>query len=287
MAAPTDAAVLVGLGTERNLSLVRLAAQEAATHGRPLCLLHAFDWAGALEAPSVAGSREHAEELIARATEIANEVEPSLPVSGEIVEGALVATLVRRSESAFLLAVGDGGMARSDECVSVDAPAVQLAARAGCPVLVARREPPPQGPVLVGVDGSDSSQAALEWAFGCAAGRAARLLVVRVVEPEAEADAEDPERLAGMVARSAHRFPSVAAECHTIRGDPGAVLVEQSRSAQVVLVAARGDEPWRGMLGAVSQTLLYHSPAPLIVVRGLTGIAAEGRNARRQRDQGP
>ncbi|MEV4665234.1 universal stress protein [Micromonospora echinofusca] len=285
MAAPTDAAVLVGLGTERNLPVVRLAAQEAAAHGRPLCLLHAFDWAAALEAPSVAGPRADAEELISQATQVANEVEPALPVSGEILEGALVPTLVRRSESAFLLAVGDGGMAASGECVSVDAPAVQLAARAGCPVLVVRRDPPPQGPVLVGVDGSDSSQAALEWAFECAAGREARLLAVRVVEPE-DGD-EDAGPLVGMVARSARRFPSVATECHTIRGDPGAVLVEQSRSAQVVLVASRGDEPWRGMLGAVSQALLYHSPAPLIVVRGLTGIPVDGRNARHPRDQRP
>ncbi|MEV4464385.1 universal stress protein [Micromonospora echinofusca] len=285
MAAPTDAAVLVGLGTERNLPVVRLAAQEAAAHGRPLCLLHAFDWAAALEAPSVAGPRADAEELISQATQVANEVEPALPVSGEIVEGALVPTLVRRSESAFLLAVGDGGMATSGECVSVDAPAVQLAARAGCPVLVVRRDPPPQGPVLVGVDGSDSSLAALEWAFECAAGREARLLAVRVVEPE-DGD-EDAGQLVGMVARSAHRFPSVATECHTIRGDPGTVLVEQSRSAQVVLVASRGDEPWRGMLGAVSQALLYHSPAPLIVVRGLTGIPVDGRNARHPRDQRP
>lgn len=285
MAAPTDAAVLVGLGTERNLPVVRLAAQEAAAHGRPLCLLHAFDWAAALEAPSVAGPRADAEELISQATQAANEVEPALPVSGEILEGALVPTLVRRSESAFLLAVGDGGMAASGECVAVDAPAVQLAARAGCPVLVVRRDPPPQGPVLVGVDGSDSSQAALEWAFECAAGREARLLAVRVVEPE-DGD-EDAGPLVGMVARSAQRFPSVATECHTIRGDPGTVLVEQSRSAQVVLVASRGDEPWRGMLGAVSQALLYHSPAPLIVVRGLTGIPVDGRNARHPRDQRP
>lgn len=285
MAAPTDAAVLVGLGTERNLPVVRLAAQEAAAHDRPLCLLHAFNWAAALQAPSVAGPRADAEELMSRATEIVAEVEPGLPVGGEIVEGALVDTLVRRSETAFLLAVGDGGMATSGECVSVEAPTVQLAARAGCPVLVVRREPPPQGPVLVGVDGSDSSQAALEWAFECAARREARLSAVRVVE--SEQGAEDAELLVGLVARSARRFPSVAAECHTIRGDPGGVLVEQSRSAQVVLVAARGDEPWRGMLGAVSQALLYHSPAPVIVVRGLTGIPGHGRDAQRPRDQRP
>ncbi|MEH1100007.1 universal stress protein [Micromonospora sp. CPCC 205561] len=270
MAAASDEAVVVGLGSERNLPVVGLAAREAATHGRPLFLVHAFNWTTALEAPSIAGPRADAEELISRATTIAHEIEPALPVSGEIVEGAPVATLVRHSESAFLLAVGDGGMADCADCVPVDAPAVQLAARAGCPVLVARRQPPPQGPVLVGVDGSVSSQVALDWAFECAARREARLLAVRVVEPGD--GAVEPDPLVAMVARSARRFPSVATECHAIRGDPGTVLVDQSRSAQVALVAARGDEPWRGMLGAVSQALLYHSPAPVIVVRGLTAL---------------
>ncbi|MFG3696735.1 universal stress protein [Micromonospora sp. NPDC047620] len=274
MAAATEAAVLVGLGSERNLPVVRLAAQEAAAHGHPLCLLHAFDWTAALKAPSIAGPRAEADELISRAAEVAAEVAPAVPVSGEIVEGAVVDTLVRRSESAFLLAIGDAGMAACGDCVPADAPAVQLAARAGCPVLVARRDPPPQGPVLVGVDGSTSSLGALEWAFECAARRESRLLAVRVVEPED--GTEDPELLVGLVARCARRFPSVPAECHTIRGDPGTVLVEQSRSAQVALVAARGDEPWRGMLGAVSQALLYHSPAPVIVVRGLTGVPVDG-----------
>ncbi|MER7332213.1 MULTISPECIES: universal stress protein [unclassified Micromonospora] len=274
MAAATDAAVLVGLGSERNLPVVRLAAQEAAAHGHPLCLLHAFNWTAALKAPSIAGPRAEADELISRAAEVAAEVAPALPVSSEIVEGAVVDTLVRRSESAFLLAIGDAGMATCGDCVPADAPAVQLAARAGCPVLVARRDPPPQGPVLVGVDGSASSLGALEWAFECAARRESRLLAVRVVEPED--GTEDSELLVGLVARSARRFPSVAAECHTIRGDPGTVLVEQSRSAQVALVAARGDEPWRGMLGAVSQALLYHSPAPVIIVRGLMEAPVDG-----------
>jgi nucleotide-binding universal stress UspA family protein len=261
MAAPTDA-VLVGVGSERNLPVVRLAAQEAAAHDRPLHLMHAFDWAGAFEAQSVAGPRAEAEDLISRATATANEVEPALRVSGEIVEGGPVPALVRRSETAFLVAVGDGGMATCATCgVPPDAPAVQLAARAGSPVLVARRDPPPQGPVLVGVDGSASSQ------------RAARLLVVRVVE---EDESDDPDLLAGIVARCGERHPEVSAECHTVLGDPSTVLVEQSRSAQLSVVAARGDDPWRGMLGAVSQSLLYHAPSPVIVVRGMAADAGDG-----------
>lgn len=273
MAAATDAPVLAGVGSERNLPLVGLAAREAVAHERPLCLLHAFDWSAALAAPSVVGPHDAAEELLTRATEIAKDVDETLPVSGEITEGPVVEMLVRRSETAFLVVVGDGGMStRPGCCVPADAPAVQVAARAGCPVLVGRRSPPPEGPVLVGVDGSEDSQRALEWAFDCAGRREARLVAVRVVEPGTGND--DPAALTDIVARVGAEHRSVPVECHTIRGDPGPVLVEQSKSAQVAVVAARGQRPGRGMLGSVCQKVLYHSPAPVIVVRGLA--TAEG-----------
>ncbi|WP_422752647.1 universal stress protein [Micromonospora sp. WMMD708] len=273
MTGSTDGPVVVGVGpAPADLAVVRLAAREAAAHSRGLALLHAFNWEAALAGPSVAGSRDAAEELVTRAATAANEVEPAVPVSGEIVEGAPVGALVRRSGTAFLVAIGDGGMAGCGGCVPADAPAVQLAARAGCPVLVVRRDPPPPGPVLVGVDGSPSSRTALDFAFDCAARRRARVIAVRAVEP----GRPDDDLLGALVAEVGRRHPGVPAECHTVRGDPGTVLVEQSRSAQVALVGARGDQPGRGMLGEVSQTLLYHAPAPVIVVRGLVSAVPAG-----------
>ncbi|MFU8849713.1 universal stress protein [Micromonospora sp. SL1-18] len=272
MATPTYDAVVVGVGgSEEDLQVVRTAAREAAVHDRLLHLLHAFNWTAALREPSVAGSRVAAEHLLQRAEQAATEVEPTIPVRGEIVEGAPVEALLRAAESAYLVALGDGGIASCPTCVPSDAPAIQVAARAGCPVLVGRAEPPPQGPVLVGVDSSPSGDAALGYAFDCAERRGARLLAIRVVEPGRPDHNGDP--LAEAVARHAARHPTVAVECHTLPGDPGGVLVEQSRSAQLAVVGARGEDPLRGMLGEVSQKLLYHSPAPVIVVRGL---GAEG-----------
>jgi nucleotide-binding universal stress UspA family protein len=274
MAAPTHGAVVVGVGrSEEDTEVVRAAVGEAAAHGRPLHLLHAFNWAAALDAPSVGGPRDAAEDLLDRAGQVASRAEPTVPVSGEIVEGSAVEALIRASDSAFLVALGDGGMSDSAAFVPADAPAVQLAARAGCPVLVGRATPPPQGPLLVGFDGSVSGRAALGYAFDCAQRRATRLLAIRVVEPE---HPDDDHLLDEAVARYAPRHPTVAAECHTVRGDPATVLVEQSRSAQLAVVGARGDEPLRGMLGEVSQSLLYHSPAPVIVVRGLDPEPEEG-----------
>ncbi|MEV4497513.1 universal stress protein UspA [Micromonospora arborensis] len=286
MAAAADAAVLVGLGSDLDLPVVEQAAQEAAAHGRPLHLLHTFDWHAAFAADTVAAPRAEAEDLITRAAQLAHQVEPELTVGGEIVESATLATLIRRSEGAFLLAVGDSGMAGSGQCVPADTLAVQLAARAGCPLLVVRREPPPQGPVLVGVDGSPSSHLALQWAVECAARRGARLLALRVVEYDEDVDAV-AEQLSEALARHTSRNSSVPTECRVVRGDPGQVLVDTSRTAQVALVAARGDEPARAMLGAVAQSLLYHSPAPVIVVRGLAEMPLTGPDAHPVRDQRP
>ncbi|MGV9212099.1 universal stress protein [Micromonospora sp. RB23] len=286
MAASADAAVLVGLGSDGDLPVVEQAAQEAAGHGRPLHLVHTFDWHAAFAADTVAAPRDAAEDLITRAAQLAHQVEPGLTVRGEIVESAMLPTLIRRSESAFLLAVGDSGMAGSGQCVPADTPAVQLAARANCPLLAVRREPPPQGPVLVGVDGSPSSHLALRWAVECASRRGARLVALRVVESDEDTDAV-AEQLGEALARHVDRHTAVPTECRVVRGDPAQVLIDTSRSAQVALVAARGDEPGRAMLGAVAQSLLYHSPAPVVVVRGLAEKPLTGTGTRPAPNQRP
>ncbi|MFI6781129.1 universal stress protein [Micromonospora sp. NPDC050276] len=286
MAAAADAAVLVGLGSELDLPVVEQAAQEAAGHGRALHLLHTFDWCVAFAADTVAAPRDRAEQLITQAAQLAHQTEPALTVRGEIVEGALLPTLIRRSETAFLLAVGDSGMAGSGQCIPAETTAVQLAAQAGCPLLVVRREPPPQGPVLVGVDGSPSSHLALQWAVQCASRRGARLLALRVVEYDEDTDAVT-EQLSEALAQHTDRTGPVPTECRVIRGDPAEVLIDTSRNTQVALVAARGDEPGRAMLGAVAQSLLYHCPAPVVIVRGLAEAPLTGPGARPARDQRP
>ncbi|WBB81702.1 universal stress protein [Micromonospora sp. WMMD882] len=266
MSAAADAPVVVGVsGSEESLAVVRLAAREAAEHGRRLCVLHAFDWASALAAPSVVGHRAEAEQAIARAVSVADRVAPKLRVDAQLLEGPAVAGLLRRSESAFLVVVGDGGLT-SRQCAPADAAAVQVAARAGCPVLVVRLAPPPDGPVLVALDGSATSRAALDFAFDCAGRHDGRLRAVRVVEPGDDAGRGEQD-LADVVDRCARRHPTVVAEREVLRGEPGPVLVEQSRTARLVVAGTRGDQPGRGMLGAVSQSLLYHAPAPVALVR--------------------
>ncbi|MBO4209223.1 universal stress protein [Micromonospora echinofusca] len=277
MTAPADAPVVVGIDdSSLSLAAVRLAAQEAAAQHRPLTVLHAFNWAAVETEPGGRLPREAAEELIDRAVATASEIAPDLAVHGELAEGPAVASLVRHSERAALVALGDGDLAGCG-CVPWDAPAVQVAARAGSPVLVVRRTPPPaDGPVLVGVDGSSSADAALAYAFDCADRRHTELLVVRVTDPDRR-DGDLVDRLAEDVARWHGGYPGVPVRQEVLAGEASQVLLDRSRAAALAVVGARGSDPTRGMLGEVSQSLLYHSPAPVIVVRA----HAVSRRARR------
>ncbi|MTK01641.1 universal stress protein [Micromonospora sp. CP22] len=286
MAAADQKPVLAGIAPQDALPVARLAARAAAAHGRRLHLLHAFNWA-AFDEPDISHSRVEAEQLIAEATAAINKNEPSVPVTAEVVEGSAVENILRRSSSAFLVTVGDGGIVRCDRCIPSDSRAVQVAARADCPVLVARREPPPPGPILVGIDGSASAEVALQWALACADRHQARLLTLWVVDSDGSVE-DATERLDATVTRYRVDHPDTAVECHVIEGEPDEVLVDQSRSAQLVVVAARGEEPLRGMLGAVSQTLLYHAPSPVMVIRGVCGgPEVTGRGTRVDGTNGP
>nr|WP_258545090.1 universal stress protein [Micromonospora provocatoris] len=197
-----------------------------------------------------------------------------MSVSGRIVEGSPVEALLRVADTAFLIALGEGA----------------------CPPTRTAYRPThrpwtwPPGPVARCWSGGPSRPARPAarrlrrvaqlagprsgYAFDCAQHRGARLLAVQVIEPES-GDRGDG-RLEEAVTRTARRYPRVAADCETVHGDPKSVLLDRSRAAQLAVVAAWGDGPVGSTLGAVSQSLLYHSPAPLIVVRGVPADTGDG-----------
>jgi nucleotide-binding universal stress UspA family protein len=260
------APVVVGIdGSPSSLAAVRLAAREAALHTRPLRIVHAFNWVADSAAPSDGRSREQAEQLAGLAAAAAAGAEPSVEISTALIEGPADITLLRESGSAALVVLGDGDLATRG--YGLDDPiSVRVAARAGCSVLVAREVPPPTGTILVGVDRSPSSPVVLDFAFDSAARRAAELLAVRVGEPGGT-ETGAAEQLAEAVAPWQRKYPSVPVRQRLRTGDPAAVLLDESRSAEIAVVSARGEQRWRGMLGEVSQVLLYHSPAPVVIVR--------------------
>ena len=270
MSLPADAPVVVGVDdSAQSLSAVRLAAREAAAHRRRLRIVHAFNWVADPSTPLDDELREPAERLLNRAAGAATEVEPELRLSCALIEGPALTTLLRESGSAALIVLGDGELS-TDDYVPIEALSVQVAARAGCSVLVAREQLPQPGPVLVGIDCGAGTPNALGFAFDAAAWRGAELVVLRIREEDESSRSSDwsaAEELAAAVAPWQRKYPAVRLTQRVRTGDAKELLVEESRSAEIVVVSMRGGQPWRSMLGALSQALLYHSPAPVVIVR--------------------
>ncbi|MEU8011309.1 universal stress protein [Micromonospora parva] len=290
MNSANNAAVVVGVdGSEPALRAVRLAATEAARQHRPLRVVHGFIWpllrvpvSPAPDAPPGGGLRHRAEELVEAAVNEAEATAPGLSISGEIIDGEAAAVLVGESPTAALIVLGDRGLGGFSALV-VGSVAVQVAAYADCPVLVARGTQRPDQPVLVAVDGSDASRRAADVAAEMAVSLGVPLVAVHayrhpgssgagdmqpLVYDEAKLHREQERTLAGWLTGLTEDHRGLRLTCQATRGRPGTVLAEASRSAQLAVVGGRGRGEVTGLLlGSVSQSMLHHSQCPVMVVR--------------------
>ncbi|WP_437074829.1 universal stress protein [Streptomyces sp. enrichment culture] len=139
-------------------------------------------------------------------------------------------------------------------------------------------------PVIVGVDGSTSSLAAVDVAASEALLRGAPLRIVHAFgRPSAHppslaaprgAGGSGPEPMVrGEVARAevrAHEAaPGVEVTRSVVSGDPVEVLGIESRSATLAVVGSRGLSGFSGLLlGSTAVHLAAHGHCPLMVVRG-------------------
>ncbi|RLP94628.1 universal stress protein [Micromonospora sp. BL4] len=286
----SGAPVVVGVdGSAAALDAVRVASREAAYRQRPLRVVHAFIWpltraplTAAPGAPADAGLRHQAERYVAEAVAEARKVSPEVPATGELVVGAPTPVLLDKSREAALVVLGHRGLGGLAGLL-IGSVTVQVSARAQSPVLVVRGEPRADGPVVVGVDGSELSTEAVGFAFEEAARRDAPLVTVHAglhptsIGPgdtltsvhDLDALASEEERiLAETVAGWSERYPDVPVRHQLVRGSPARVLVEESRAAQLVVVGAHGRGALGGLLlGSVSHAVLHHSHAPLAIVR--------------------
>jgi nucleotide-binding universal stress UspA family protein len=146
--------------------------------------------------------------------------------------------------------------------------------------------------IVVGIDGSDPSRRALHWALDLAeAVGDVEVLAVHVCEDAetayekgfctrtqadewlAESRAEGERILQRMLA--GRRPPGVSLRLETMPGQPADVLVEASRTADLLALGPRGVGRLRGLLGSVSQKCLGHAHVPVVVVRPEGGDTSE------------
>jgi nucleotide-binding universal stress UspA family protein len=170
--------ILVGVdGSDSALSAAHWAAREAAVRQAPIRLVYAFGWMPVHDAddpvqivPEARDAiRRTAEERLAVAAERVAEVAPDVAVSREVITGMPAALLVTLSKDAQLAVVGHRGLGGFAGLL-LGSVGTALAAHAACPVVIVRgaTETRPDGPVVVGVDGSPQSGAALAFAVEAA-----------------------------------------------------------------------------------------------------------------------
>lgn len=279
-------------GSDSAMEAARWAGEEAAHKRVPLRLV------SVLHVPAASGylgdvgmSGDMLDQMWAGSERMLDEARsalvarwPDLDVGTAVLVGPPIPTMIEESRAARLVVVGSRGLG-GFRGMLVGSTAVALASRGDCPVAVIRGGGRENGPVVVGVDGSPASDAAVEMAFEEASLRGAELVAVHTWLEHASDDASvaalDPvlnwdtlaergmeslgERLAGW----ADKYRDVPVIRRVTQGRPIVNLLAEAAGARLLLVGSRGRGAFAGVvLGSTSQALVYHAPCPLIVARG-------------------
>lgn len=137
--------------------------------------------------------------------------------------------------------------------------------------------------IVVGVDGSESSSAALEWAAKEALLRGATLRVVHawhlptmayagagyVPVPSLESVGEDVAvALSSQVADVLGAHQDVTVEPRVAEGPAAQVLLDAAEGNEMVVVGSHGRGGFTGLLlGSVSAQVAHHAHCPVVIVR--------------------
>ena len=305
--------IVVGVdGSVGAMAALEWAATQAQLTGAVLEIVTAFGRGSVMVSAKEVDRvmRKDIDEATAQARKIA----PELTIASKTHAGPPAPVLIEESRAADLLVVGSRGRGGftglllgsvSRTCVSSarcpvvivgqHGPVVQTAgteqSRTGTPPGARMFNFPREGAamttnpeadrrIVVGLDGSPSSIAALEWAASQAEATGAGLEVLMTWEwptsygmtiavPSEYDPTRESERFLGDLLEPVREMhPSVSIESKVVEGHPAPVLVEASRGADLLVVGSRGHGEFAGMLlGSVSEHCVTNAHCPVLVMR--------------------
>lgn len=301
----TDGHIVVGVdGSPDSVVALDWATAEAQVRETSLLVmygLHASLTVGPLGdttvVPAAEDLRRSAEEILTDAGRRVGERAPGVRVDTQL---ALLppgqALLEAARDGAGLLVVGTRGLGTA-AAIAMGSVSGQVVPHAACPTVVVPSPddvPPDDGSIVVGVDGSEHGDAALQFALREAARRSAPVVAVHAYRAEAptlpffdpghtevaveaehqhaQAEARAESSISQLVARAAAAVGSAGSgpdvTVRVAEGRAGDVLVDLSRDAALTVVGTRGRGELRAaLLGSVSHHVLHHARRPVAVVR--------------------
>ena len=220
------------------------------------------------------------EELAAKAREL----HPELEVETVAEEGLGSYVLAQASKKALLVVVGARGANAPAKVRALGGTADAVVAHAHGPVAVItdHGSPTPDGPVVVGVDDSPESDAALALAADEAAARGVPLRAIHawdvapwMMGPMGVTAMQSlppvsrlKERIEEIVAPVVADHPGLEYTVEVVEARPSAALAEASVGASELVVGSRGLGGFTGLLlGSTSKEILRDADCPVIVTR--------------------
>jgi nucleotide-binding universal stress UspA family protein len=295
----TDLGIVVGVdGSSSSKRAIRWAACEARMRDVPLTLVHVVvtptwgptpwllsDAPFPVPAEEDRALEESGRKVIAEAIKIAEdsaEDDAHPEIKTELYFSVPVSTLVNLSKEALMVVVGCRGQNTLSR-VLLGSVSNGLLHHAHCAVAVIHDSVPSASkpsnlPVVLGVDGSSASELATEIAFDEASRRGVDLVALHAYR---DADLPKvlnvqwsgehpipPQALADRLTGWLQRYPDVTIHPRIVCDNPARHLVDESESAQLVVVGSRGRGGFAGMLlGSVSTAVAHAANVPVIVAR--------------------
>jgi nucleotide-binding universal stress UspA family protein len=278
-------------GSPESDDAVAWATREAISRELPVTLMHAVlpvevGWpVGQVYAAMPEWQRESGQQVIdqARKALSANVGHSESPeVRTEMPYSRVVPALLDSSKQARMVVVGSRGLGALGRLL-LGSVTSALLHHAHCPVAVIHSTDDAAtdsgAPVLLGIDGSPASEAAIALAFDEASRRGVELVALHAwsdvgVFPMLGMDWRDSEVkgeeiLAERLAGWREQYPDVHVKRLLFCDQPSRWILQESKDAQLVVIGSHGRGGFPGMLlGSVSSAVAQSATVPVIVVRG-------------------